>query len=82
MYHVNKIIRETGEGIKHFKETEKGCEIMCESLERYVEKNRINTLAEAVKMLMKTTSVSLEQAFNNLRITDRDRKLISKQLQQ
>lgn len=58
---------------------------MCESVEKYadkkVERNRINTLAEAVKMLMKNTSVSLEQAFSSLGITDNDRKLISKQLQ-
>ncbi len=77
----NMYYKEFAEGVKHFKETEKGREIMCESVERYAEKNRINTLAEAVKMLMKTTSVSLEQAFSNLGITDRDRKLISKQLQ-
>lgn len=63
---------------------EKGREIMCESVEKYADKKseikRINALAEAVKMLMKTTSVSVEQAFSNLGIADSDRKLISKQL--
>ncbi len=76
--------KEFAEGVKHFKETEKGRETMCESVERYAneksESSRINTLAEAVKMLMKNTSVSLEQAFSNLGITDSDQKLISKRI--
>lgn len=46
------------------KEAEKGCEIMCGAVERYADKkaqksaevSRINTLAGAVKMLMKNTS--------------------------
>lgn len=72
--------REFAEGVKHFKETEKGREIMCESVERYSDKNRIKALADAVKMMMKNTSYSLEQAFSILGITDNDRKLITKQL--
>ena len=43
-------------------------------------KNRIKALADAVKMMMKNTSYSLEQAFSILGITDNDRKLITKQL--
>ncbi len=81
------------DGVKHFKETEKGSGIMCESVERYAKKyakkesqksaeiSRINTLAQSVKMLMKNTSVSLDQAFNNLGIAEVDRTEITKQLQ-
>lgn len=80
----NMYYKEFAEGVKHYKETEKGREIMCESVEKYADKKseakRINALTEAVKMLMKTTSVSVEQAFINLGIADNDRKLISKHL--
>lgn len=57
---------------------------MSGAVERYADKKaemtRINALADVVKMLMKNTSVSLEQAFDNLGITDGDRKLITQQL--
>ena len=52
---------------------------MCGPVEKYADKIRINALADAVKMLMKNTSVSLEQALSILGITDGDRKLITQQ---
>ncbi len=57
---------------------------MSGAVERYADKKaemaRINALADVVKMLMKNTLVSFEQAFDNLGITDGDRKLITQQL--
>lgn len=76
------------DGLRHFKETEEGRDIVCESVRRYAEKesvksaevSRINTLTQSVKMLMKNTSVTLEQAFINLGISESDRTIISEQL--
>ena len=61
---------------------------MCELIEKYAEKradekskqSRIDTLTQSVDMLMKNTSVSLEQAFINLGISDDDKVIISKKL--
>ena len=61
---------------------------MCELVEKYAEKradekskqSRIDTLTQSVDMLMKNTSVSLEQAFINLGISDDDKVIISKKL--
>ena len=84
-------------GVHHFKETEEGRDIVCESVKKYAEQyaeqyaeaeskksaetSRIKTLAESVKTLMQNTSVTLDQAFSNLGISDSDRVIISKQLQ-
>lgn len=84
---------ELAAGVHHFKETEEGRDIVCESVKKYAEQyaeaesiksaemSRINTLVQSVKMLMKNTSVTLDQAFSNLGISDSDRTIISKQLQ-
>ena len=73
------------DGVRHFKETEEGREVMCESVERYANKksenSRINTLIEAVKMLMKNMKCSLEDALNTLEVTGKERMIITKQLQ-
>ena len=89
--------KELAAGVHHFKETEKGRDIVCESVKKYAEQyaeqyaeaeskksaetSRIKTLAESVKTLMQNTSVTLDQAFSNLGISDSDRAIISKQLQ-
>ena len=85
--------KELAAGVHHFKETEKGRDIVCESVKKYAEQyaeaeskksaetSRIKTLAESVKTLMQNTSVTLDQAFSNLGISDSDRVIISKQLQ-
>ena len=45
------------------------------------EESRINTLAQSVKMLMQNTSVTMDQAFSNLGISDSDQILIKNQFQ-
>ena len=98
------------DGLRHYKETEKGREIVSEKVERYAkeyakehvkeyaidyakeyakehakeyaEESRIGALAKSVDMLMKNTSVTLEQAFANLGISDDDKVVISKLLQE
>lgn len=77
------------DGLHHYKETEKGRDIVCEKVERYaqkyakerVEENRIKTLTQNVKVLMKNTSFTMEQAFDSLEISEADRTIISEQLQ-
>ena len=69
------------DGVRHFKETEKGREIMCEAVQRYGEKRRIDTLVDNVKLLMKNMKCSLEDALNALEVTGKERTIIIKQLQ-
>ena len=85
--------KELADGVHHFKETEKGRDIVCESVRKYAEEyaeeksieraeaSRIGALAQSVKMLMQTTAVTMEQAFTNLGISDNDKKVISEKLQ-
>ena len=79
--------------MRHFKETEEGREEMCESFERLAnkyadkvgderaEESRINTLVEAIKSLMDSMKLSLDQALNALNIEGKERAIIAKQLQ-
>ena len=77
------------DGLHHFKETEEGRDIVCESVRKYAEKqsqksaeeSRINTLVQNVKVLMKNASFTMDQAFSNLEVSDSDRAIISRQLQ-
>jgi hypothetical protein len=62
---------------------------MCESFERLADKvadnraeqSRINTLVEAIKSLMDSMKLSLDQALNALNIEGKERAIIAKQLQ-
>ena len=77
----NMFYKPFADGVKHFKETEKGREIMCESVQRYGEKRRIDTLVDNVKLMMKNMKCSLEDALNALEVTGKERTIITKQLQ-
>ena len=74
------------EGLHHFKETEKGRDIVSEIVEKYgkhcAEASRISTILQDVKKLMKNASFTLDQAFNNLEVSDKDRIIITKALQE
>ena len=73
------------DGVKHFKETEEGREIMCESVQTYAEKygdkRELRGKINSVSNLMENMKWSLEQALNALGIQGEERVLISKQLQ-
>ena len=77
------------DGVRHFKETKEGREIMCESFERLADKvaeqsaqqSRIDTMVENIKALMESLKLPLEQALNALNIQGKDRAIIVKQLQ-
>ncbi len=85
----NMNYKELADGVHHFKETEEGRDIVCESVRKYAEQeskksaeaSRIDTLVKSVKNLMETTSVTLDQAFSNLCISDTDKLIISSKLQ-
>lgn len=76
-------------GVRHFKETKEGREIMCESFERLADKvaeERAEQRAEQttvnnIRLMMKNLKCSLEEALNTLEITGKDRAIIAKQLQ-
>ncbi|MCR4653806.1 MAG: PD-(D/E)XK nuclease family transposase [Eubacterium sp.] len=78
--------KELADSVHHFKETEKGRDSMSEAVrkfaEEYAEQYRIDALAQSVKMLMQNTSVTMDQAFSNLGISDSDQILIKNQVQE
>ncbi len=77
------------EGIKHFKETEEGREIMCESVEKYAEeyaekyaeKREIRTKIDIARDLIKDAGFSIDQAVKILKIGKDQRDFFVSQLQ-
>jgi len=77
------------EGVRHFKETEKGREAMCESFERLANKyadqigdaRAEQTKVDMIKLMMKNMKCTLEEALNVLEIKGKERAIIAKQLQ-
>ena len=73
------------EGVRHFKETEEGRGIMCESFnklaDKVADKREEKTKVDIVKALMDNMKWSLEQALTASGIQGKDRAIIAKQLQ-
>ena len=69
------------DGVKHFKETEEGREIMCESVKEYAKEYADERDVTKVKKLMENLQLTLEQALNALDIHGSSRAYITKQLQ-
>lgn len=77
------------EGVRHFKETEEGRDIMCESFEKLANKYADQIGAERaeqttinnIKLMMKNLKCSLEEALNALEIKGKERAVIAKALQ-
>ena len=73
------------EGLRHFKETKKGRDEMCESFSRLADKvadeRQMITRIDDVCSLMKTMKLTLEQALNALQIQDNERVIIAERLQ-
>ena len=73
------------QGMKHFKETEKGRGQMCEAVENYAKEYAkeyaVKEKIFSVQNLMTYTQFTLEQALNALGIQGDERDFITKQLQ-
>ena len=77
------------DGVRHFKETKEGREIMCESFERLADKvaeeraeqATVQTKANIVKSLMENMKWTLDQALTASGIQGKERGIIAKQLQ-
>lgn len=73
------------EGVRHFKETEEGRDIMCESFSRLANKvgdeRAEQTTINNIKLMMKNMKCSLEEALNALEIKGKERAIIAKALQ-
>ncbi len=53
---------------------------MCESVEKYADRKRMDALYESVKNLMESMKLSAEQAMAALKISDNDRRILKKML--
>lgn len=73
--------RQLADGVRHYKETEEGREIMCESVEKYGTKKETQANLNAVRKLMTEMKMTLEQALDFLSLDSAQRTLITKQLQ-
>ena len=79
---------ELATGVKHYKETEKGRETVCESVEKYGDTREkrgearatVNTNINAVRNLIENTKWSLDQALDALGIKGDDRAAVEESL--
>lgn len=73
------------DGVRPFKETEKGRDIMCESFSKLADKvadeREEQTKVDMIKELMKNMKWTLEQALTASGIKGKDRAIIAKALQ-
>ncbi len=73
------------DGVRHFKETKEGREVMSEAMEKlrkiWDKESEKKTLISCIKNLMETQGWSAEIAMNELKIKDKDRAIIAKMLQ-
>ncbi len=53
---------------------------MCEAVEKYADRKRIDTLCESVRNLMESMKLSAEQAMTALKISDNDKIILKKML--
>ena len=74
----NKVL---ADGVKHFKETEEGREIMCESVKEFAKEYADERDVTKVEKLMENLQLTLEQALNALDIHGASRAYIIKQIQ-
>lgn len=51
---------------------------MCKAMEERIDKERIDTLFNAIKGLMETMKFSAEQAMNAMQISDSDKAILAK----
>ena len=73
------------DGVRHFKETEKGRDAMCESFTKLADKvadeRAEQTKVDIVKSLMENMKWTLDQALTASGIQGKERAIIAKQLQ-
>ena len=73
------------QGVKHFKETEKGRDQMCEAVEKYArnyaDKKVMKSQVTNVQNLMENMKITLGQALDAMGIQGDERVLITEQLQ-
>jgi hypothetical protein len=77
--------KELADGFHHFKETEKGRDLMCEAVRRYAEEYAeervVDSKVEIIKNLMKNMKLTLEQALNAAGVTGEEKEIVIKKLQ-
>lgn len=74
--------KELADGLHHFKETEEGRDIMCESVKKYAEDYKTEDKIITVQNLMTNMKWTLDETLNNMGVSDEDERAnITKQLQ-
>lgn len=71
---------ELANGVRHFKETEGGRKIMCQAVEEYVEKKRLDTLFDTIKNLMQSMKWTADQAMDAMKVSQADQAILAKRL--
>lgn len=70
--------QELAESVRHFKETERGRNQLSKAMEERINRERIETLSDAVRNLMETMKMTAEQAMAALKISGADKEILAK----
>lgn len=72
--------KELADGVKHFKETREGRDIMCDAFEKLADERaeiiRLDAIKNNLQNLMDSSKIDLEEAMNILKIADKDREML------
>lgn len=72
----NMHYKELAEGVRHYKESEGGNETMCEAVEKYGDERALEATANAVKNLMESMNITLEQAMDALKVSEDNKPFV------
>lgn len=75
---VDMFYQELAKPVGYFKGTEGGRNKVCKAMEERIDRERIETLFDIVKNLMKSMKMTAEQAMTAMCISDSDRAILSK----
>ncbi|ETP73765.1 hypothetical protein UYO_0019 [Lachnospiraceae bacterium JC7] len=67
---------ELARGLRHFKETKKGRDIVCEKVQKYARQYALDSKIQDIKNLMNNANWTIEQTLNAMGIKGKDREYI------
>lgn len=66
--------------VKYFKEDEEGVTTMCRALEEMREEQKIDTLLNSIKNLMKNLGITAEESMKAIGVTEEEKRILLKRL--
>ena len=66
--------------VRYFKEDEEGVTTMCRALEEMREEQKMDTLLNSIKNLMKNLGITAEESMKAIGVTEEEKRILLKRL--